>query len=165
MHQEVQWPTNKQELYDLLARQLAALVEDCPPVSALSNAAALLWDALMDINWAGFYLLKGDLLHLGPFQGKTACTMIPLGRGVCGTAAVTGEIQLVKNVHQFPGHIACDSASNSEIVLPLVKEGFLLGVMDIDAPIYARFDEADAAGLSALCEILCNNVDWSNGLL
>lgn len=165
MHQEVQWPTDKRELYDLLARQLASLVEDCPPVSALSNAAALLWDALTDINWAGFYLLKGDLLHLGPFQGKTACMMIPLGRGVCGTAAATGKIQLVRDVHQFPGHIACDSASNSEIVLPLVKEGLLLGVMDIDAPVFARFDEADAAGLSALCEILCNHVDWSNGLL
>ncbi len=165
MHRDVQWPTDKHELYDLLARQLAALVEDCPPVSALSNAAALLWDTLTDINWAGFYLLKGDLLYLGPFQGKTACTMIPLGQGVCGTAAATGEIQLVRDVHQFPGHIACDSASNSEIVLPLVKEGLLLGVMDIDAPIYARFDKADAAGLSALCEILSSNVDWSKGLL
>lgn len=165
MHQEVQWPSDKQELYALLTKQLSALVADCPPVSALSNAAALLWEALADINWAGFYLLKGDLLHLGPFQGKTACTLIPVGRGVCGTAAKMHTIQLVRDVHQFPGHIACDSASNSEIVLPLMRDGILLGVMDIDSPIFARFDDADAAGLNTLCEILTNDVDWSNGLL
>ena len=138
---------------------------DCPPVSALSNAAALLWDALVDINWAGFYLLKEDMLHLGPFQGKTACTLIPVGRGVCGTAAATRQIQLVTDVHQFPGHIACDSASNSEIVLPLIKDNTLLGVMDIDAPIFARFGEEDAQGLARLCDILVNQVDWTNGLL
>ncbi len=165
MHQEIQWPANKHDLYALLERQLSALVEDCPPISALSNAAALLWEALDDINWVGFYLLKGETLHLGPFQGKTACTLIPLGRGVCGTAAATREIQLVKDVHQFPGHIACDSASNSEIVLPLMKDGMLLGVMDIDAPIFSRFNEQDAAGLNALCKVLTEQVDWSNGLL
>lgn len=165
MHQDVLWPEDKQELYTLLSKQLAALVEDCPPVSALSNTAALLWDALKDINWAGFYLLKGDTLYLGPFQGKTACTVIAVGRGVCGTAAATKQIQLVKDVHQFPGHIACDSASNSEIVLPLIKDGSLFGVMDIDAPIFSRFDEEDAAGLNALCSILMEQVDWSNGLL
>jgi len=165
MHQEIQWPADKHELYLILEKQLSSLVEDCPPVSALSNAAALLWDALNTINWAGFYLLKGDTLHLGPFQGKTACTQIPLGRGVCGTAATTREIQLVKDVHQFPGHIACDSASNSEIVLPLIKDGVLIGVMDIDAPVFNRFDEADAAGLSALCRVLTDQVDWSGGLL
>ncbi len=165
MHQETNWPADKTELYRLMSSQLEALVTDCPPVSALSNAAALLWDALTDINWAGFYLFKEDVLHLGPFQGKTACTMIPLGRGVCGTAAATRQIQLVKDVHQFPGHIACDSASNSEIVLPLIKNDALLGVMDIDAPIFARFDEQDAEGLSPLCDILVNQVDWSNGLL
>ncbi len=165
MHQETIWPTEKTALYRLMASQLEALVADCPPVSALSNAAALLWDALVDINWAGFYLLKGDMLHLGPFQGKTACTLIPVGRGVCGTAAATRKIQLVKDVHQFPGHIACDSASNSEIVLPLIKDDVLLGVMDIDAPIFARFDEEDAKGLAHLCDILVNQVDWTNGLL
>ena len=164
MHQEIQWPTGKNDLYDLLARQLAALVTECPPISALSNAAALLWDALNEINWAGFYLLKDDMLHLGPFQGKPACISIPMGRGVCGTAAATHEIQLVQDVHQFPGHIACDSASNSEIVLPLIKNGILLGVMDIDSPVFARFDEADAAGLARLCDILVQ-LDWSNGLL
>ena len=161
MHQEINWPKDKEELYALLSKQLSSLVEGCPPVSALANAAALLWDALDDINWAGFYLLKGDTLYLGPFQGKTACTMIPLGRGVCGTAAVQRKIQLVKDVHQFPGHIACDSASNSEIVLPLIKDGVLLGVMDIDAPIFSRFDEADAEGLNSLCDILMQ-LDWSS---
>lgn len=165
MHQEIRWPTDKHELYALLEKQLISLVEDCPPVSALSNAAALLWEALDDINWAGFYLLKEDALHLGPFQGKTACTYIPVGRGVCGTAAQTRQIQLVKDVHQFPGHIACDSASNSEIVLPLIKNGNLLGVMDIDAPVFSRFDETDAEGLSHLCDILIHNVNWTNGLL
>ena len=165
MYQKTIWPEDKNELYQLLALQLEALVKDCPPVSALSNASALLWDALDAINWAGFYLLKDELLHLGPFQGKTACTLIPLGKGVCGTAAVKREIQLVKDVHQFPGHIACDSASNSEIVLPIIAGDVLLGVMDIDAPVFARFDQDDAAGLKLLCEILANKVDWSHGLL
>lgn len=165
MHESVRWPENKAEMYPLLKQQLSALVEDCPPVSALSNAAALLWEALQDINWAGFYLLKGQTLHLGPFQGKTACTLIPLGRGVCGTAAQSRLIQLVRDVHQFPGHIACDSASNSEIVLPLIRDDQLIGVMDIDAPIFARFDEQDAVGLQALCDVLMQEVDWSHGLL
>lgn len=162
MHQETAWPTDKDELYALMAKQLAALIEDCPPVSALANAAALLWEALENINWAGFYLLKGDVLYLGPFQGKSACTMIPVGRGVCGTAAAEQKIQLVRDVHQFPGHIACDSASNSEIVLPLIEDGRLLGVMDIDAPVFARFDEADAKGLNTLCSILTEQLDWTS---
>ena len=165
MHQEILWPKERGELYDLLEKQIAALVEDCPPVSALANAAALLWEALADINWAGFYLLKENTLHLGPFQGKSACTLIPVGRGVCGTAAATRQIQLVPDVHQFPGHIACDSASNSEIVLPLIKDEVLLGVLDIDAPIFSRFTEEDAEGLSRICRVLTENVDWSNGLL
>lgn len=165
MHQEIVWPKDKSELYPLLKEQTAALVAGCPPISALSNIAALLWEALSDINWAGFYLLKEDALYLGPFQGKTACTFIPLGRGVCGTAAEKREIQLVKDVHQFPGHIACDSASNSEIVLPLMNGDTLLGVMDIDAPILSRFDDADAAGLLAICRVLVENVDWDSGLL
>ena len=162
MHQEIQWPADKVELYDLLSKQLTALVEGCPPISALANAAALLWEALKDINWAGFYLLKEDTLYLGPFQGKPACTIIPLGRGVCGTAALTREVQLVTDVHQFPGHIACDSASNSEVVLPLIKDGVLLGVMDLDAPVFNRFDQNDADGLSKLCAVLTDMVDWSS---
>ena len=165
MHQEILWPKERGELYNLLEKQIAVLVEDCPPVSALANVAALLWEALADINWAGFYLLKEDTLHLGPFQGKSACTLIPAGRGVCGAAAASRQIQLVTDVHQFPGHIACDSASKSEIVLPLIKDDVLLGVMDIDAPIFARFDEEDEKGLAHLCDILVNQVDWTNGLL
>ena len=165
MHQEILWPTDKQELYALLEQQLTALVDAYPPVSALANAAALLWDAMHDINWAGFYLLKDDVLHLGPFQGKTACTLISLGRGVCGTAAAARTTQLVPDVHQFPGHIACDSASNSEIVIPLIKDDTLLGVLDIDSPILSRFDAEDAEGLEKLCTVLMNDVDWSNGLL
>lgn len=161
MHQETAWPADKNERYDLMAKQLSALIEGCPPISALSNAAALLWEALDDINWAGFYLLKGDTLYLAPFQGKSACTVIPVGRGVCGTAAAERKIQLVRDVHAFPGHIACDSASNSEIVIPLIKNGELLGVMDIDAPIFSRFDETDAAGLNALCSILTEQLDWT----
>ena len=154
MHQDVLWPTAKQELYLLLEKQLLALVEDCLPVSALANAAALLWEALPDINWAGFYLMKNDVLYLGPFQGKTACTMIPLGKGVCGTAAATRTIQLVEDVHAFPGHIACDSASRSEIVLPLRKDGQVVGVLDIDSPSIARFTPEDEAGLMTLVPIL-----------
>ena len=165
MHQQTNWPTEPAARYALMKEMLASLTEGCPPISALSNAAALLWEALPDINWAGFYLLKENVLHLGPFQGKTACTMIPVGRGVCGTAAATRVIQLVKDVHQFPGHIACDSASNSEIVLPLIKNGVLLGVMDIDSPLLARFDEQDAMGLQALCSLLTEHLDWSQGLL
>ena len=165
MHQSINWPENKAMLYKQLHEQLSALVEGCPPVSALSNAAAILWGALQDINWVGFYLLKDDALYLGPFQGKVACTMIPMGRGVCGTAAQTHKIQLVKDVHQFPGHIACDSASNSEIVLPMMIDGQLIGVMDIDSPLYSRFEEEDAAGLEKLCNLLVDQVDWSKGLL
>lgn len=164
MHQAVKWPSAKNELYALLAKQLEALSEGTCPLSALSNAAALLWEALPDINWAGFYLLKGDTLYLGPFQGKTACTFIPVGRGVCGTAAAQRKIQIIEDVHAFPGHIACDSASNSEIVLPLIVDGHLIGVMDIDSPVFSRFSRIDADGLSALCDIL-TSLDWSGGLL
>ena len=165
MHLETNWPKEKDKLYPLLEQQLSSLVEGCPPVSALSNAAALLWDALEEINWAGFYLLKDEILYLGPFQGKTACTLIPVGRGVCGTAAAMRQVQLVPDVHEFPGHIACDSASNAEIVLPLIKDGKLLGVMDIDSPVLKRFDERDAAGLERLCSVLTEQIDWSDGLM
>ncbi|MBR4081333.1 MAG: GAF domain-containing protein [Clostridia bacterium] len=165
-HDAVNWPTDKTDLYPLLAAQATALAEGCPlPLPSLANCAALLWDALVDINWAGFYLLKGDTLYLGPFQGKVACTVIPVGRGVCGTGAATREIQLVPDVHAFPGHIACDSASRSEIVLPLVKDGRLLGVMDIDSPLPGRFDQADADGLNLLCTHLLNAIHWEDGLL
>lgn len=157
---------NKAALYHRMEQQLDGLIEACPlPLPALANCAALLWSSLDCINWAGFYLLRRDTLYLGPFQGKIACTVIPVGRGVCGTAALTREIQLVRDVHQFPGHIACDSASQSEIVLPLVRKGVLYGVMDLDSPQLARFDEEDAAGLGCLCRRLMENTVWEEGLL
>ena len=165
-HVDVAWPKDKAELYNLLKLQAVSLAEATPlPLPALANCAALLWDALEEINWAGFYLLKGETLVLGPFQGKTACTLIPVGRGVCGTAAQTRAIQLVPDVHAFPGHIACDSASNSEIVLPMIKDGVLMGVLDIDSPIFSRFDAKDAAGLQAIVEGLLACTDWAGGLL
>lgn len=166
MHQAPIWPQEKSALYPMLAEQLDALCRDTPPMSALANAAALLWEALTDINWSGFYLLKEDVLWLGPFQGKPACTMIPLGRGVCGTAASTRQLQLVPDVELFPGHIACDSASRSEIVVPLILEdGKLLGVLDIDAPIVARFTQEDADGLQKAAAALLRCVNWSQGWL
>lgn len=127
----------------------------------LANAAALLFINLKQINWAGFYLYRGGELVLGPFQGKPACVRIALGSGVCGTAAAARETQLVPDVHQFPGHIACDEASQSEIVVPIVKGGRLIGVLDIDSPVKERFNEEDRAGLEAFVAILNQYVDWS----
>lgn len=141
--------------YKELNLQLAALVKDVPhKIANLANAAALLWECLPDINWAGFYLMEGSTLVLGPFQGKPACIEIPVGRGVCGTAVIENKTQLVSNVHDFPGHIACDCASNSEIVVPLRKEESVIGVLDIDSPILNRFTEADLAGLEEFAHIL-----------
>lgn len=141
--------------YILLNKKLSALVSDIPyPIANLANAAALLWEALPEINWAGFYLLEGDKLILGPFQGKHACIVIPVGKGVCGTAVAQGQTQLVDDVHTFPGHIACDSASNSEIVIPLYKDNQIIGVMDIDSPVFSRFSAADREGLEAFAHIL-----------
>ena len=156
----------KEQHYRLMLAQAASLTEGCPlPLPALANCAALLWSSLEQINWAGFYLLRQNTLYLGPFQGKTACTVIPVGRGVCGTAVAEGCVQRVADVHAFPGHIACDSASRSEIVLPLMKDGVCFGVLDIDSPVTARFDEVDEAGLSALCGALMTMTDWTGGLL
>lgn len=141
--------------YSALNAQLAALVEGVPhPISNLSNAAALLFHSLPDLNWAGFYLLEGEKLVLGPFQGKTACIEIPLGRGVCGTAAAEDRSLLVPDVHMFRGHIACDSASRSEIVVPLHKDGSVVGVLDIDSPVLYRFTAEDRAGLEQFAAIL-----------
>ena len=155
------YSAQKEELYPLLAEQLTALTDGEPhAIPNLANCSALLFHALKDINWAGFYLTETDaatgkeFLLLGPFQGKTACIRIPSGRGVCGTALANDEIQLVKDVHEFPGHIACDSASNSEIVLPICKNGKVVGVLDIDSPILNRFDEEDKKGLQKIVEIL-----------
>jgi GAF domain-containing protein len=119
-----------------------------------ANLAALLFAALPDVNWVGFYFLKDDQLVLGPFQGKPACTRIPLGKGVCGTAAGERRTIVVENVHEFPGHIACDAASNSEIVVPLIQAGRLLGVLDIDSPSLGRFDDEDRAGLETVVAAL-----------
>lgn len=141
--------------YTALNAQLAALTEGIPhPIANLANAAALLWYALPDLNWAGFYLLEEKKLVLGPFQGKTACIEIPLGRGVCGTSAAEDRSLVVEDVHAFRGHIACDSASNSEIVVPLRKDGRVVGVLDVDSPSLARFTEEDRIGLEAFAAIL-----------
>ena len=141
--------------YKLLCAQLKALTGDVKnPISNLSNASALLWQELSDINWAGFYKMEGGILVLYPFQGKTACTKIAVGRGVCGTAVAEDRTQLVPDVHQFPGHIACDCASNSEIVVPIHVGGGIWGVLDIDSPSLNRFDEADQKGLEEFVKIL-----------
>ena len=124
----------------------------------MANVSALLWQFLPDLNWAGFYRLVGDELVLGPFQGKPACIRIPMGRGVCGAAAATGETQLVEDVHAFPGHIACDAASASEIVVPILRDGRVVGVLDLDSPKPARFDSDDTAGLEALVAVIAARV-------
>ena len=143
--------------YKLLCAQLKALTEDVEnEISNLSNASALLWQELRDINWAGFYKMEGGMLVLYPFQGKPACTKIAVGRGVCGTAVAEDRTQLVPDVHQFPGHIACDCASNSEIVVPIRKNGEVIGVLDIDSPVKNRFTEEDKVGLEAVVKILEN---------
>ena len=180
--------------YGLLAKQIVSLAEvDAHWLPVLSNAAALLWDALDDINWVGFYLVdpvtvtgvEPDVgsgvepdaapgaapsahepctpeLRLGPFQGKVACVRIPFGRGVCGTAAETKTSQLVEDVHQFPGHIACDSASNSEVVVPIVKDNQVVGVLDIDSPSVARFTQEDLTGLEQVVKALEGCVNFSD---
>ena len=141
--------------YELLCAQLQALTEDIPyEIANLSNASALLWQELDRINWAGFYKMCDGRLVLGPFQGKPACTLIPVGRGVCGTAVAEDKTQLVPDVHQFPGHIACDCASNSEIVVPIHVNGVIWGVLDIDSPELGRFTEADREGLEAFVSVL-----------
>ena len=141
--------------YQTLNAQLSALVGGVPHQTAnLANAAALLYYTLDGLNWAGFYLLEGDTLILGPFQGKPACIEIPVGRGVCGTAVAENKTQLVRDVHQFPGHIACDSASNSEIVVPIRVDGKIVGVLDLDSPHVGCFTEEDRAGLEEFVRIL-----------
>ena len=146
---------NRNVNYELLCAQLSTLVEGIPyEVANLANASALLWQELPEINWVGFYKMTGGALVLGPFQGKPACIRIEVGRGVCGTAVAEDRVQLVYNVHDFPGHIACDSASNSEIVLPIHVDGKIWGVLDIDSPDIGRFTEADKAGLEQVVRLL-----------
>lgn len=141
--------------YNQLVQQLVALTEGIPYETAnLANASALLWQEMPDINWVGFYKMEDGALVLGPFQGKPACIRIRVGRGVCGTAVAEDRVQLVPDVHAFPGHIACDCASNSEIVLPLHKNGQIWGVLDIDSPIVGRFTEEDRDGLERIAAVL-----------
>jgi GAF domain-containing protein len=150
---------DKATLYADMASALKGLVDGEPDgIANMANAAALIWESLPDINWAGFYRNVDDELVLGPFQGRPACIRIPFGTGVCGVAAQTREVQLVEDVHAFPGHIACDSASNSEIVVPIIRDGKLLAVLDIDSPKTARFDEEDQAGCVKLAEIMARAI-------
>ncbi len=171
--QKMNYPIEKCKFYRLLEKQAQALTEDVPYLmSNLANISALLGSALTDINWVGFYLIpkyfpmyfpldqlqgKENLLTVGPFQGLPACVEISIGKGVCGTAVSRNEVMLVPDVHQFPGHIACDSASNSEIVIPIHNQnGDVVGVLDIDSPLLARFDEADRNGLIQIVKIIEN---------
>ncbi len=148
---------DKPTLYRDLALALEGLIGDeTDPIANMANAAGLIWESLPDLNWAGFYRNVDGELVLGPFQGRPACIRIPFGTGVCGVAAATGAVQRVDDVHAFPGHIACDSASNSEIVLPLIRDGEVLGVLDIDSPTPARFDAEDEAGLRPIAEFLAS---------
>ena len=145
--------------YEKLKKEISALIDGVPyEIANLANISAALWQAMENINWAGFYRMNGGKLVLGPFQGKPACIEIPLGRGVCGTAAKERKTVLVEDVHQFPGHIACDSASNSEIVVPIFKNGAVYGVLDIDSPYFARFTREDQRGLEEIVKILEENL-------
>ena len=148
----------KADLYRELASQLTGLVDgERDPVANAANMSALLFHGLPDLNWAGFYFLKGQELVLGPFQGRPACVRIPIGRGVCGTAAARKSSVIVPDVHAFPGHIACDSASRSELVVPLVRDELVEGVLDLDSPIADRFDEVDRTGCENLVRILVSS--------
>lgn len=145
----------KDQLYDELVQEVEAILAgETDMIANLANVASLVWNKLPAVNWAGFYLLKGDELVLGPFMGKPACVRIPVGRGVCGAAAKTRFPQMVDDVHEFEGHIACDAASNSEIVVPIIVNDELLGVLDLDSPEVARFDKVDLAGLQKVVKLL-----------
>lgn len=152
---EYKYPEDKKELYDVVNTHLKGLIEDVPHLIAnLSNASALLNQAITRINWVGFYLMQNGKLVLGPFQGKPACIEIRPGRGVCGTAIAEDKSMLVEDVHEFPGHIACDAASKSEVVIPLHANGEIVGVLDIDSPFVARFDKDDLEGLEKIAKTL-----------
>ena len=159
MHAFTITPTGKPALYRDLHAALDALTADEPdPIANMANAAALLWQYLPDLNWAGFYRAQGDTLVLGPFQGKAACIRIPFGKGVCGAAAASRATQVVADVHAFPGHIACDAASAAELVVPIVHEGRLIGVLDLDSPVPGRFEQEDARGCEALMGLLAPRI-------
>jgi len=156
--------TSKSELYDQLAAQLSSLLAgERDLIANAANFSSLVFHSLPDLNWAGFYFLKNDELVLGPFQGKPACVRIAVGQGVCGAAARSCVTTIVPDVHEFPGHIACDSASNSEIVVPLMKGERLIGVFDLDSPIVGRFDEEDGIGLNRLVSVLIESSELATG--
>ena len=158
----IDYPADREARYALLLEQAEALTDGVThPIANLANLAALLWQGLEDINWCGFYLMDSGALMLGPFCGLPACIRIPLGRGVCGSAAAKDEVHLVPDVHAFPGHIACDSASNSEIVLPIHANGRVVGVLDIDSPTIGRFCETDQQSLSKLVRLIEARCDFS----
>jgi L-methionine (R)-S-oxide reductase len=147
--------SSKTALYADLLSAIDAITNDEPDAIAnMANVAALIWEAVPDLNWAGFYRLLGDTLILGPFQGKAACIRIPIGKGVCGAAAESKTTQLVRDVHAFPGHIACDAASQSELVVPILFQSRLIAVLDLDSPRPARFDEEDQRGFEAICALI-----------
>ncbi len=151
----------KAEIYEELLRQTRGLLDgERDLVANAANIAALIWQIVPDLNWAGFYFMKGSELVLGPFQGKPACVRIAVGKGVCGTAAARRETMLVKDVHAFPGHIACDSASNSELVVPLVKGDRVFGVLDLDSPLLSRFDDEDRRAFEALVLVFVEGTDF-----
>ena len=159
----VNYPGDREARYALLLEQAKALTDGVShPIANLSNLAALLFQGLENINWCGFYLMDGGALMLGPFCGLPACIRIPLGRGVCGTAAAKDEVQLVPDVHAFPGHIACDSASNAEIVLPIHANGRVIGVLDIDSPTTGRFSETDRKSLLDILHVIEERCDFSH---
>lgn len=150
---------DKPALYREMAQALDALTAGEPDgIANMANASALIWQYLPELNWAGFYRAVGDELVLGPFQGKAACIRIPFGKGVCGTAAATRETQLVADVHEFPGHIACDADSAAELVVPIVRDGRVIAVLDLDSPVAGRFDVEDAAGCEALARVLADRI-------
>ena len=156
--------TSKRELYDQLASQLSSLLAgERNLIANAANFSALIFHSLPDLNWAGFYFAQDGELVLGPFQGQPACVRIKIGQGVCGAGAAKCETMIVPNVHEFPGHITCDSASNSEIVIPLMKGGRLIEVLDLDSPSLSRFDEEDAAGLQRLVRILLASATANDG--
>ncbi len=150
---------SKVSQYKIIAAQAKAITEgESDLIANMANLSALLYNQLEELNWAGFYIFKQKQLVLGPFQGQIACVRIPMGQGVCGTAAQKKEAQVIGNVHEFDGHIACDAASNSEIVIPICKNGELIGVLDIDSPKYNRFDEQDLVGLTQIVDILVDTI-------
>jgi GAF domain-containing protein len=157
---DLQFESGNGNAADLLAQAAALMIGQRDLIANAANLSALLFYTLEDVNWAGFYFLQNGQLVVGPFQGRPACVTIPLGRGVCGTAAATGQVQRVADVHRFDGHIACDIDSRSEIVVPLVRDGVLLGVLDLDSPLPGRFSEQDERLLVELAQLFVRSVDW-----